>query len=407
MKDSDDEESIESDDGEGEDGEDNNEAEEYEFMLLSYTTQLFMRDLITVLKFDQTEIKEKCPKLTKKNFRIFDETLQRRVHLYEHIIHLAHGFCRPGFLKIITNKGLLEDDSLHRITKPYEPGYSRFYDTCISFISAFQGDLENFSKYCKGLLDAIGLQGTTDFPAREKAIKTLMLIKGDSIGEEVEGISATGDQYKSIFERLFGKQSKKAMYLHKFATMSEDDLITLFNAKEMQGNSTYIQNFKKLAEHLIDNFLVRNLEMDTDSISWLSALTRIAMGDYDGFDYITKEYDISNTKAGIYKAICTRDHLMMGPLFHAIDEEVPYELSNNIAWILNGDIDMLRDLILNRLHIETQNSRFKVTYDNVFKTDLPSDLEEEKQELGDYLKILFTLIEGESFDVQDLKKIIR
>jgi len=213
-------------------------------MLLSYTSQQFMRDLITCLQFDLTEVKENCPKLAKRNFRLFDESLQRRVHLYEHIIHIAHGYCRPGFLKIICNRGLLNDESLHRASKPYEPGHNRFFDTCISFISAFQGDLENFSKYCKGLLDALGLEGTTDFPAREKAIKTLMLITGDSIGEEVEGISATGDQYASIFARLFGKQSKKAMYLHKLATMSEDDLTTLFTAKEKQSKTTHIQNFK-------------------------------------------------------------------------------------------------------------------------------------------------------------------
>jgi len=88
--------------------------------------------------------------------------------------------------------------------------------------------------------------------------------------------------------------------------------------------------------------------MDTDSIEWLSSLTRIAMGDYDGFDYVAKEYDISNTKSGIYKAICTKDYLMMGALFHAIDEEVPFELCTNMSWIMNGDIDMLRDLILYR-----------------------------------------------------------
>ena len=60
-----------------------------------------------------------------------------------------------------------------------------------------------------------------------------------------------------------------------------------------------------------------------------------------------------------------------------------------------------------RLHIETQDRRLKITYDNVYKLDLPKELEEEKSDLGDYLKILFTLIEGESFDVHDLKSIIR
>ena len=232
--------------------------------------------------------------------------------------------------------------------KPYEPGFNRFYDASISFVSAFQGDLENFSKYSRGLLQALGLEGNTDFPPREKAIMILMLIKGDSIDDEIEGISATNNQYVSIFQKLFGKQYKNAMYLHKFATMAEDDLVTLFTAKDRTVKTAQVQKAKKLGNYLIDEFLVRGLEMDTDSIEWLSALTRIAMGDYDGFDYIAKEYDISNTKSTIYKAICTRDYLMMDSLFHAIDEEVPYELCSTMSWILNGDIDSLRDLILYR-----------------------------------------------------------
>ena len=239
-------------------------------------------------------------------------------------------------------------ETLHRASKPYEPGYNVFFDTCLSYVSAFQGDLQNFSKYSRGLLIALGLEGSSDFSAREKAIKTLMLIKGDSIGEDIQGASVANSQYESIFIKLFGKQYKKALYLHKLATMSEDELIRLFKCKERIGHSIALQNTKKLSELLVDDFLVRHLELDTDSIEWLSALTRIAMGDYDGFDYIAKEYDISNTKSAVYKAVCTRDYLMMDALFHAIDEEIPFELSTSISWILNGDIDAVRDLIIHR-----------------------------------------------------------
>jgi len=130
--------------------------------------------------------------------------------------------------------------------------------------------------------------------------------------------------------------------------MAEDDLITLFTANDQSKKTAQVTDAKKLRTFLVDQFLIKDLEMDTDSIEWLSALTRIAMGDYDGFDYITKEYEISNTKSGIYKAICTRDYTMMDALFHAIDEEVPFELCTSISWILNGDIDSVRDLIINR-----------------------------------------------------------
>ena len=65
----------------------------------------------------------------------------------------------------------MDDDSLYRASRPYEPGHNVFFDTCMSYVSAFQGDLENFSKYSRGLLIALGLEGSTEFTAREKAIK--------------------------------------------------------------------------------------------------------------------------------------------------------------------------------------------------------------------------------------------
>ena len=390
-----------------ENGLEDDEAEEFEEILSQYNSEMFIKDLIKVLNFETAEIVQKCPKLVKKNFRLFDESLQRKVHLYEHIILLAHGFCRSGLLKMLTNKGILDTNSLHRSSKPFEPGHNNFYDACITFVSAYQGDLDNFSKYCKGLLNALELEGSTDFTAREKGIKTLMLIKGDSILNEIEGISATNDQYESIFKKLFGKQSKKAMYLHKLATMSENDLNLLFECKDIQSSSTKVTNVKKLAELLIDDFLVRHLEMDSDSLNWLSCLTRISSGDFDGIDYLAKEYDISNAKASIYRSICTRDYMNMDPLFRAIDSEVPFELCKQISWVLNGDIDEFRDLLLNRIQIETHKTNFRLNYDNVYKVDFPPELERERADLGDYLKILFSLIEGESFDLQDLKKIIR
>ena len=86
-----------------EDGDQMNEAEEYEYLMTKYTSRLFMKDLINVLKFDTTEVAQNCPKLVKSKFRVFDESLERKAHIYEHIIHLAHGFCRPGLIKIVTH----------------------------------------------------------------------------------------------------------------------------------------------------------------------------------------------------------------------------------------------------------------------------------------------------------------
>ena len=53
-------------------------------------------------------------------------SLYKKVHLYEHIILFAHGFCRSGLLKMLTNKGILVTNSSHRISKPYKPDYNKF-----------------------------------------------------------------------------------------------------------------------------------------------------------------------------------------------------------------------------------------------------------------------------------------
>jgi hypothetical protein len=124
-----------------------------------------------------------------------------------------------------------------------------------------------------------------------------------------------------------------------------------------------------------------------------------------GFEYLAKEYDISNTKQSIYKAICTRDITKMGSFFSAIDDEVPTELCELMAFVISGDIDSLATMILHRIMIERQNAASEVTWDNVHKFDLNKDLDDEHDNLLDYLKVFISLIEGESFDLNDLKLI--
>ena len=148
---------------------------------------------------------------------------------------------------------------------------------------------------------------------------------------EIERINAAYDQYESLFKKLFGKQSKKAVYLHKLAIMSENNLNLLFECKDVQSLSTKVMNFKNITELLIDDFLVRHLEMDSDPISWLSCLTKILSGDFDGIDYLAKEYEIPNAKASIYRPICTRDYMNMDSLFREIDSEVQFELCKQMS----------------------------------------------------------------------------
>jgi hypothetical protein len=382
--------------------EEDNTAEEFDGMMAAYSTQDFMKDIIKVLKFDTTEVEIKLPQIVKRGFRIHDESLQRKVHLYEHVILAANGYCRPGFLKILTQKQSISKETLKSIHRPFEVGFNKFYDTAMTFVSAYQGEIENFNKYCKGLLIALNLEGNSEFPAKEKAIKTLMLAKGAAF-ESLTMTSTSGNMYEEIFKKLFGKQSTKAMYLHKFATLDEEQYKNLFTVNEKIIKDAKLLESQKLSKFLIDEFLIKHLEMDTDSLEWLKSLIRISAGDLDGFEYIAKEYEISNTKMNVYKSICTKDINQMDSFFEAIDEEVPFYLCNTIAWVTNGDIDILAGLIMDQIYIERDADGLDVTWENISKLQYPPDLQADHDNFVAYLKNLIGLISGESFHIDTMR----
>ena len=74
--------------------------------LSSYTSEDFIVDLAFALKFDWRSISINCPDMLKNWFYTYDESLWRYVHLYEHMILLANGFWRPGFIRLLSNYGI-------------------------------------------------------------------------------------------------------------------------------------------------------------------------------------------------------------------------------------------------------------------------------------------------------------
>ena len=76
--------------------------EKFEEDLVNYKPEDFIVDLILALKFNTTNSKEKCPIIYNNKYFIFDESLWRYAHLYEHIILLAYGFCRPGLVDLLS-----------------------------------------------------------------------------------------------------------------------------------------------------------------------------------------------------------------------------------------------------------------------------------------------------------------
>lgn len=66
--------------------------EMFEDDLENYTSDDFIIDLVLSLQFDLTQVRTRSPKLFRHMFFTYDDSLERYVHLYEHIVLLAHGF---------------------------------------------------------------------------------------------------------------------------------------------------------------------------------------------------------------------------------------------------------------------------------------------------------------------------
>ena len=63
--------------------------------------------------------------------------------------------------------------------------------------------------------------------------------------------------------------------------------------------------------------------------------------------------------------------------------------------------------MINRIQIQNSGNRININFNNVHKIKANKDLLENKIELEKYLKNLFNLIEGESFNLKTLKKILK
>ena len=81
----------------------------------NYTSDKFIKDLIKVFDFDKSTIYEKCPKVHADNLFFYDESLERKVHLYEYFILLARGYWRPGLVRILAQDDLQGD--MHKLRK--------------------------------------------------------------------------------------------------------------------------------------------------------------------------------------------------------------------------------------------------------------------------------------------------
>lgn len=304
--------------------------------MLDYTPEEFVEDLIEVLSSNKSSGQEAdlC------NIQIFDEKLKREVHLYELVILCSHGLAMPSLSRLLTDEQALE--------LPYDllqPLENINYDIFVSMTSLITGDYEYLQNYGRNFMNLLNIKEAEKKQTMKALLKCLMLIKGSTPYLETNDISGLKHQYDEMFKALFGNQKERAKTLHKIATIKEDDILAVLISKYSVSDDEKTLADLTTRTELIDDFLHSCLHFDTESIEWVVSLSRVALGDVGGFDFIAKQYDLPVPSQSICKAILTKDYKKMEPLFQAIREHIPPVISRAIARLLEGDITKVLDLV--------------------------------------------------------------
>ena len=191
----------------------------------SYTPEDFIKDLTVILDFDMSSIKENSPLVYKDNLYFYDESLERNVHLYEHIIFLSKEYCRPGLIRLLTWVGQYETSIKTLYSNPIR------FNSMMSFISLQQGDYEYFEKTWRGLLQSLGVSDSTELPIELRGKRMLYLLKGSTYYTSLDKLSWIKEEYTKLFRKIFTKKADSLTCLHKFATFDDDQVLYLFKNK--------------------------------------------------------------------------------------------------------------------------------------------------------------------------------
>lgn len=91
---------------ESESGEEEVENEEqiFEKKIQEYSLLEFIKHLMDSIAIDKSKIAEFCPYMVERNFKVFDQILERDLHFFEMIIYTASGRSRTSLLPILTIK---------------------------------------------------------------------------------------------------------------------------------------------------------------------------------------------------------------------------------------------------------------------------------------------------------------
>ena len=188
--------------------------EKFEEEFEKYDSQEFIVDLINTFKLDLSDAKESWPKLYKNKLYLYDESLCRHVHFYEHIILIAQGLCRPGLISILSCEGSIDD-----LDQTSLDDSNKFYSTFMWLIYLLQGNYEYFLRHCRKFLKELKVKRGSGSTIIQKAARLLMLCHSFNHYTEINEISGVRDEYQKVFMEIFPKKYKMMMLMHKLAWM--------------------------------------------------------------------------------------------------------------------------------------------------------------------------------------------
>ena len=187
--------------------------------LNKYSSLSFINDLIRIFDLDISLLKKRSPKLFDDNLYFYDESLERNSHIYEQFILLAKGFWRPSLIRILTWVNQYE----YELSTLYSN--SKRFNSMMSLVSLQQGDFEYFEKTWRGVLMSLGVKDSPEISIEEKGARIFYILKGSNYYTSLTNLWDPKIEIKKLFQKVFPNNSTGWMYIHKYATFNNDQLL--------------------------------------------------------------------------------------------------------------------------------------------------------------------------------------
>ena len=172
--------------------------------------------------------------------------------------------------------------------------------------------------------------------------RVMMLVHGLSLFSTFEGITDLKYQYDKVFKNWYEPKWRTIASYHTFASIDRDELLDMISNFDKSKSKLKLDVIRR--KTFFDPLVSFSLDMDLESVNFLTAMIRWSYGDQDGFDYIAKEYNLSISSSNAWKAIISSQSLPLKILLNTSSIKSNY--CEAIIDVLDGDISALSDIIV-------------------------------------------------------------